>query len=158
MGTVNNDLLPFYRACVTAFADSPYQVILSTGEQIDRSALGTLPDNITALPHVDQIAVLQKADVFLSHCGMNSASESLYFGVPLVLFPQTNEQGGVAARVAELGAGLKLEKAASILTAVDTVLQTPSYRANAQKIRESFLRCGGAKAAVDKILSVADRK
>ena len=73
MGTVNNDLLPFYRACIAAFADSPYQVILSTGEQIDRSALGTLPDNITALPHVDQIAVLQKADVFLSHCGMNSA-------------------------------------------------------------------------------------
>ena len=160
MGTVNNDLLPFYRACIAAFADSPYQVILSTGEQIDRSALGTLPDNITALPHVDQIAVLQKADVFLSHCGMNSASESLYFGVPLVLFPQTNEQGGVAARVAELGAGLKLEKAgaASIRTAVDAVLQTPSYRANAQKIRESFLRCGGAKAAVDRILSVADRK
>ena len=160
MGTVNNDLLPFYRACIAAFADSPYQVILSTGEQIDRSALGTLPDNITALPHVDQIAVLQKADVFLSHCGMNSASESLYFGVPLVLFPQTNEQGGVAARVAELGAGLKLEKAdaASIRTAVDAVLQTPSYRANAQNIRESFLRCGGAKAAVDRILSVADRK
>ena len=160
MGTVNNDLLPFYRACIAAFADSPYQVILSTGEQIDRSALGTLPDNITALPHVDQIAVLQKADVFLSHCGMNSASESLYFGVPLVLFPQTNEQGGVAARVAELGAGLKLKKAdaASIRTAVNAVLQTPSYRANAQNIRESFLRCGGAKAAVDRILSVADRR
>ena len=160
MGTVNNDLLPFYRACIAAFADSPYQVILSTGDQVNRSALGTLPDNITALPHVDQIAVLQKADVFLSHCGMNSASESLYFGVPLVLFPQTNEQGGVAARVAELGAGLKLEKAdaASIRTAVNAVLQTPSYRANAQNIRESFLRCGGAKAAVDKILSVADRK
>ena len=104
--------------------------------------------------------MLQKADVFLSHCGMNSASESLYFGVPLVLFPQTNEQGGVSARVAELGAGLKLEKAdaASIRTAVDAVLQTPSYRANAQNIRESFLRCGGAKAAVDRILSVADRK
>ena len=29
MGTVNNDLLPFYRACIAAFADSPYQVILS---------------------------------------------------------------------------------------------------------------------------------
>lgn len=160
MGTVNNDLLPFYRACVAAFADSPYQVILSTGEQIDRSALGTLPENITALPRVDQIAVLQKADVFISHCGMNSASESLYFGVPLVLFPQTNEQGGVAARVAELGAGRRLEKADvhSIRTAVGAVLQTPSYRANAQNIRESFLRCGGAKAAVEKILSVADRR
>ena len=69
-------------------------------------------------------------------------------------------QQAEAARVAELGAGLKLEKAdaASIRTAVDAVLQTPSYRANAQNIRESFLRCGGAKAAVDRILSVADRR
>ena len=138
MGTVNNDLLPFYRACITAFADSPYQVILSVGTQIDPSA------------------VLQKADVFLPHCGMNSASESLYFSVPLVLFPQTNEQGGVAARVAELGAGATLEKtdALSIRAAVDTVLQMPSYRANAQKISESFPRCGGARAAAEKILSL----
>ncbi len=156
MGTVNNDLLPFYRACITAFADSPYQVILSVGTQIDPSAFGALPENIAVYPHVDQIAVLQKADVFLSHCGMNSASESLYFGVPLVLFPQTNEQGGVAARVAELGAGATLEKtdALSIRAAVDTVLQMPSYRANAQKISESFHRCGGARAAAEKILSV----
>ena len=156
MGTVNNDLLPFYRACITAFADSPYQVILSVGTQIDPSAFGAPPENIAVYPHVDQIAVLQKADVFLSHCGMNSASESLYFSVPLVLFPQTNEQGGVAARVAELGAGATLEKtdALSIRAAVDTVLQMPSYRANAQKISESFHRCGGARAAAEKILSL----
>lgn len=156
MGTVNNDLLPFYRACITAFADSPYQVILSVGTQVDPSALGALSENIAVYPHVDQIAVLQKADVFLSHCGMNSASESLYFSVPLVLFPQTNEQGGVAARVAELGAGATLEKAdaLSIRAAVDTVLQMPSYRANAQKISESFHRCGGARAAAEKILSL----
>ena len=160
MGTVNNDLLPLYRACVGAFRDGKHQVILSAGEQVDLAALGELPENVAVYLRVDQIAVLERADVFVSHCGMNSASESLYFGVPLVLFPQTNEQGGVAARVAELGAGLKLEKAdaASIRTAVDAVLQTPSYRANAQNIRESFLRCGGAKAAVDRILSVADRK
>lgn len=61
--------------------------------------------------------------------------------------PADERTGGVAARVAELGAGLKLEKAdaASIRTAVDAVLQTPSYRANAQNIRESFLRAAARK-------------
>ena len=59
---------------------------------------------------MDQIAVLQIADVFLTHCGMNSASEALYFGVPLVMLPQTPEQGGVYTRVLELGAGVKLDK------------------------------------------------
>ena len=160
MGTVNNDLLPFYRACVAALAETPYQVILSVGAQVDPAALGALPGNIAAFSRVDQIAVLQKTDVFLSHCGMNSASEGLYFGVPLVLFPQTSEQGGVAARVAELGAGRRLEKAdaRSIRTAVEEVLRTPSYRESAQRIADSFRRCGGARAAADKILSVADRK
>ena len=47
---------------------------------------------------------------------------------------------------------------AALTASAQRTVQTPSYRANAQKIRESFLRCGGAKAAVDKILSVADRK
>lgn len=160
MGTVNNDLLPFYRACIAAFVDSPYQVILSTGEQIDRSALGTLPDNITALPHVDQIAVLPKSrrlPLPLRH--EQCERESLLWRAARSL-PADERTGRRRRRVAELGAGLKLEKAdaASIRTAVNAVLQTPSYRANAQNIRESFLRCGGAKAAVDRILSVADRR
>lgn len=160
MGTVNNDLLPFYRACIAAFADSPYQVILSTGEQIDRSALGTLPDNITALPHVDQIAVLPKSRRLPLPLRHEQCEREFLLWRAARSLPADERTGRRRRRVAELGAGLKLEKAdaASIRTAVDTVLQTPSYRANAQKIRESFLRCGGAKAAVDKILSVADRK
>ena len=59
-------------------------------------------------PYVNQIAVLEKADAFITHCGMNSVSEALYFKVPLVMYPQTNEQKGVAFRVNELGAGLYL--------------------------------------------------
>lgn len=156
MGTVNNDLLPFYRACIEAFSDGACQLILSTGEQTDLSALGPLPGNIAVYPRVDQTAVLQKANVFLSHCGMNSANESLFFGVPLVMFPQTAEQGGVAARVAQLGAGVMLEKtdAASIRAAVDAVLADAAFRRSAEAFRDSFRRCGGAKAAADKILSV----
>ena len=37
--------------------------------------------------------MLARASVFVTHCGMNSASEGLYFGVPLVLYPQQAEQG-----------------------------------------------------------------
>ena len=161
MGTVNNDLLPFYRACIAAFADSPYQVILSTGDQVNRSALGTLPDNITALPHVDQIAVLQKADVFLSHCGMNSASESLYFGVPLVLFPQTNEQGGVAARVAELARASSSKKPTPPPSAPRS---TPfcKHRRTA-RMRRIFVRASSAAAArkqrwIEFFLSLTENK
>lgn len=159
MGTVNNNLLRFYKECIRALGDTAYQVVLSVGEQVDTGALGVLPENVAVYPYVDQMAVLSQADVFLSHCGMNSVNESLYCGVPLVMYPQTSEQGGVAARVAQLGAGLLLEKAEAekIREAAVHVLEEASYRENAASIAEGFRKCGGAKAAADKILAVSGR-
>lgn len=160
MGTVNNDMLSLYEQFIAAFAETDYQVILSAGSLVPMEKFQKLPEHISVFPSVDQIAVLQKADVFISHCGMNSVNESLYFGVPLIMLPQTAEQGGVAGRVAQLGAGIKPEKtdAASILAAVNRVLHDPSYRKNAAAIADSFKRCPGAKGAADKILSVCKNK
>lgn len=156
MGTVNTDMLSLYRNCITALADTGVQVILSVGDQVDPAAFGKLPEAVSVFPRVDQIAVLQQADVFLSHCGMNSVSESLYFGVPLVMLPQTSEQGGVCTRVEQLGAGLRLDKTtpSAIRETVNQALTDPSYAENAGKISDSFHRCTGAKGAAEKILSV----
>ena len=160
MGTVNNNLLPLYRSCIAAFKDSGVQLILSVGELVDPAQLGTLPENVEVHAHVDQIAVLQQADAFISHCGMNSATESLYFGVPLVMLPQTPEQGGVAARVAQLGAGIVLKNTApdAIAQAVNTVLSELSYRESAAAIGQGFRNCPGARGAADKILSLCQAK
>ena len=158
MGTVNNDMMPFYRRCISALADAPYQVILSVGNLVSVEEFGDLPEHISVFSHVDQIAVLQQADVFVSHCGMNSVSESLYFGVPLVMLPQTSEQKGVAQRVHQLGAGVKLKKsdADSLLNGIDIVLRDPEYRERAAKLSEDFRRCSGAKGAADKIMQVCN--
>jgi len=158
MGTVNNDMMPLYKRCLTALADTEYQVIMSVGNLVSIEEFGELPENISVFPHVDQIAVLQQADVFVSHCGMNSVSESLYFGVPLVMLPQTSEQGGVAERVSQLGAGIKLDKsdAASILGAINSIFTDSTYQQNAAVISEGFKRCSGAKGAADKIMQVCE--
>jgi len=156
MGTVNNDLQPFYKACVEAFQGTEYQVILSVGNLVDLTSFDNLPENVQIFPQVDQIAVLQKADVFLTHCGMNSVSEALYFGVPLVMLPKTSEQKGVAARVQQLEAGIFLEKQTrdGILTAVCRILDEPSFACNAQKVALTFRTCSGAAGAADKILEL----
>ena len=156
MGTVVNDRLALYRNCIAALAGENVQLILSVGEQVNIAALGPLPENVSVYPKVDQIAVLEQADAFLSHCGMNSASESLYFGVPLLCYPQTKEQGGVAARVTALGAGLMLENpsVSAIKAAVKLLLSDTKIKANAEEIASSFHRCTGPIAAADKIEQV----
>ncbi len=160
MGTVNNDMLPFYKTCISALRDTAYQVIMSVGNLVSINDLGKLPENISVFSHVDQIAVLKKADVFVSHCGMNSTSESLYFSVPLLMLPQTVEQKGVCQRVLELGAGIKLKKpdAASVLGAVNEMVSDGTYKQNAGKIAEGFKNCAGAKGAADKIIQVCSTR
>lgn len=159
MGTVNNDMMPFYKKCISAFKNTDYQVIMSVGNLVDINDFGPIPENISVITHVDQIAVLKKADVFVSHCGMNSVSESLYFEVPLVMLPQTTEQKGVAERVLMLGAGIKPDRkdAVSVLAAVNEILSDNTYKKNATIISEGFKKCSGASGAADKIIAVCNK-
>ena len=160
MGTVNNNMMPFYKNCISAFKDTDYQVIMSVGNSVAIENLESLPENISVHPYVDQIAVLKQADVFISHCGMNSVSESLYFEVPLVMFPQTQEQKGVANRVSQLGAGINLDKtdAISILNTTNIILDNAKYWQNAELISRGFKNSSGAQGAADKILQVCNEE
>ena len=146
MGTVNQNR-EFYRNCIHVLGKTDWQVIISMGTNTEH--FDHLPANIQIHETVDQMAVLSIADAFITHCGMNSASEGLYFQVPLVLFPQTPEQGAVAKRTEELGAGVRLPSISEddILECLKQVLTVPDYKKNAIKVSESFHSCGGAAEA-----------
>ena len=154
MGTVNQNR-EFYRNCIHALGQTGWQVILSMGTNTEH--FDNLPENIQVYESVDQMAVLSIADAFVTHCGMNSASEGLYFRVPLVLFPQTPEQGAVAKRAEELGAGIMLRSISEedILQALRAVLFEPRYRENASGISDSFRACGGGAEAWAFLESIA---
>ncbi len=147
MGTVNNNE-QFYRNCIEAFGNTEYQVIMSMVNS--KEHFENVPKNISIYDFVDQMAVLNIADVFITHCGMNSVNEGLYFGVPLVLFPQTPEQGAVAKRTEELGAGVALKSIDSqeILKMVKMILDNENYKKSANTISDSFKASGGIPEAV----------
>ncbi|MGN0160972.1 MAG: macrolide family glycosyltransferase [Lachnospiraceae bacterium] len=153
LGTVDNNHPDFYEKCFAAVKDQPYRVVMSVGEDTDITGL-EIPSNCIVEKMVDQMAVLEQADVFITHCGMNSVSEGLYYGVPLILFPQTPEQQGVANRVQELKAGVFLSDISveGIRNRIDEAIHDKEIKENALKIQQSFKECGGAKAAADFIL------
>lgn len=156
LGTVMNLQLDFYRNCIRALSRENMDVVMSVGTEETLEALGRLPPNFQAAARVDQMGILSRADVFVTHCGMNSANEAIWCGVPTVLFPQQSEEGAVAARMEELGLGLRLRRGTpkAIRQAVFDVLVEKMYRANTLHLSAAFRACGGAQAAADKILSV----
>lgn len=153
LGTVLNRQEDFYRSCMEALKSEDLDVIMTVGGRTDVSDLGVIPDNFQIAPRVNQLEVLQEADAFLTHCGMNSVSESLYFGVPMVLFPQQPEEGVVARRVQEVGAGILLPgtEVSVIRESILLALKNTRMRENAAGIGESFRKAGGAQKAADVI-------
>lgn len=151
MGTVINDRPDFYSKCIDALKDLNADVIISCGNVIDRKLLGTLPDNIRVYPYVDQLDVLSKADAFITHCGMNSVSESLYMAAPMILYPQTGEQCAVARRVTEIGAGILLQddSSAGIRTAMQELLNNAAYAKAAAECSSDFRACPGTAGAAE---------
>lgn len=156
LGTVFNADATFFRACFEAFRHMDVRVIMSIGSNVSAASLGPPPQNVTVEPFVQQLDVLQRASVFVSHGGMNSVSESLYYGVPLVVIPQMTEQELVGRRVEALGAGLYLAKAkataVNLRDAVERVLADERFRQQAAVVRESFLAAGGVTRAADAII------
>ena len=151
MGTVVNDRPDFYAKCIEALRDRNVDVVISCGRAIDLGSLGELPDNIQAYPYVDQLDVLSRADVFITHCGMNSVSESLYMATPMVLYPQTGEQKAVARRVMEFGAGKMLndDSVDGVRASVYEILSNSAYRKAAEARSADFRSCVGASGAAD---------
>ena len=159
LGTVVNDRPDFYRTCVDALKGAPIKALIACGEAFDPRRLGDLPANIEVRPSVDQMDALAGASLFLTHCGMNSASEGLYMGVPELLFPQTAEQRAVARRVEEMGAGRMLppsdaRTAGGLRRAVMDALNDTGLKQAALAMGEDLRACGGARAAADFVEAV----
>ncbi|MBW4721236.1 macrolide family glycosyltransferase [Saccharothrix obliqua] len=147
LGTVFNQRPDVYRACVEAFGDTEWQVVMSTGE-LDTSLLGPLPGNVWAARRVPQVAVLRHATAFVSHAGMNSLMEAVLHGVPVVAVPRIPEQRAVARRAEELGvARVPAEVTAESLRAA--VEEARGLRAGAVALGDLARRAGGAPAAAD---------
>ena len=153
LGTIFNTFMPFYKAVVGAFADQNVTVILSVGKNFDRTKLGSVPRNIYIHQSVDQLAVLNKADLFITHGGMNSANEALYYQVPMVVVPMADDQPTVGARIAELGLGKVLDRKAinktSLRQTAFDVLKDQLIAGNVKKIGEDMQNSGGNQKVVE---------
>jgi MGT family glycosyltransferase len=161
LGTLFNAAPAFYRACFEAFAGEDLQVVMSTGDNLPAGALGSPPPNVLVRRRVPQLQVLRRVSAFVTHGGMNSVNESLWFGVPMVVVPQMGEQALVGRRVEELGAGLHLDNdrvtPIGLREFVRRLLTEPAFRCNAQVLGESVRAAGGVARGADAVVTFTAR-
>ncbi|MFP5110293.1 macrolide family glycosyltransferase [Neobacillus sp. C211] len=155
LGTVFNQAIDFYKLCFEAFGNSNHTVVMSIGKQTPLIDLGEIPQNFIVKKYVPQTEVLKYTKLFITHGGMNSTHEGLYYGVPLIVIPQSADQPIIAGQVANIGAGIKIQMDGlttnQLREAADHVLNTPSFHKAVSNIRESFQKSGGYHQAVDEI-------
>jgi UDP:flavonoid glycosyltransferase YjiC (YdhE family) len=150
MGTLADDLTAgFYATALEALrplADTVQPIVVAPAE-----ALPSTPDDVIVAARVPLLQLLPHIDVLVGHAGVNTTSEALMNGVPLVLAPIRHDQPEVARQVAACGAGVRVRfrraRAAELGAAITTVLGDPSYRAAAGRVADSFRAAGGAEEA-----------
>jgi MGT family glycosyltransferase len=144
---------------VDAFADSEWQVVVSAGPLADSDDLPAVPDNVSLHRWVPQLAVLEHADAFVSHAGMNSVMEAMYFGTPVVAVPHMPEQRLVADRLQELGLGVHVPQAEAtgerVRAEVDRIVRDGHTRAQVGALSRAMRSADGPALAADYVEKVA---
>jgi MGT family glycosyltransferase len=141
----------FYQPFFDALGErDDVEVVLSLGRTVDPAGFDA-PKNFRLESFVPQLELLPHVDAFVTHGGMNSTNEALYYGVPLIVVPFFGDQPVIAQRVEERGAGLVMDHSAltssAVATNVDRLLNEPRYRAGAAEI-QADLRAGSGVAGV----------
>lgn len=157
LGTVYNDRPDLFRTCIAAFADTGWHTVMAVGKRIGLADLGQIPPNVEVRQSVPQLRVLASASAFITHAGMASCSEALWFGVPTVAIPQAADQFGNACTLQALGVGRLLPPEhltpAAVRSAVDSVTATPTVTERLAQIRTEIRTQAGPAQAVTAIES-----
>jgi MGT family glycosyltransferase len=157
MGTLQNGSGQLFNAIAAAAQAPGRQLVLSIGANLDGSKITPLRANTIVVKNAPQIDVLKRASLCITHAGLNTVLESLSAGVPMVAIPITNDQPGVAARIActRTGVVLAVKKLTGhagvekLHAAIETVLSDASFRENAQKIQQSIAKTNGLEKAAE---------
>ncbi len=161
LGTVVKGAVSFFQNCIDAFREEPVEVIISVGQKFDRTKLKNISQNIHIYPIVPQVSVLEIANVFVTHGGMNSVSEALVSGTPLVVIPFSSDQPVNAQCVEKLGVGKALDRKLvnkdSLKDAVFSVLKDSQLKRNMAKVQELINQAPGNKGGAERIMAYYER-
>jgi len=157
LGTVLKGSVSFFQNCIDAFSDENVDVIISVGAKFNTRKLKNISPNIRIYKSVPQIEVLKLADIFITHGGMNSVSEALTYGTPMLVIPFVSDQPVNAQCVEKLGVGKRLDYSfvnkTTLKNSVLSVIEDSETKSNLVRVQQLIHLSYGNKGGAEFIIN-----
>ncbi|XP_054161692.1 uncharacterized UDP-glucosyltransferase YdhE-like [Oppia nitens] len=154
LGSMGSADVYLMKRLVAMLANSEHRFIVSKGIKHDKYELA---DNMWGEKFVSQVKVLPIVDLFITHGGNNSVTESMYFGKPMIVCPIFLDQYDNAQIVEDRGYGIRLNpyecSEQQLLQSIDKLLND---RKLAEKLSKASHRIQTEKQ-IEKIPEIIDR-
>jgi MGT family glycosyltransferase len=143
-----------FSAAINALKERPHLfLILQASNPKDLEQCHPLPANVSVREWVPQMEILSRASLFITHGGLSSVRESIFHGVPMLVFPWGVDQPGNGARVEYHNLGQK-GNAAKVTPAVmgrmmDDILKNPNYAEATAKMQAIFRQQEDCKTGIE---------
>jgi len=131
-----------FQTIIDALSGLPlYQMIVATGREVGHDDLQGIPPNVHLFSYVRQTEVLEKTSLLITHGGLLTIKDAIFFGVPMIVFPCHYDQPQNSGRVVYHGLGVKGEMrstVAEVRALIERVDHTDSYRERVRAFGELF--------------------
>ena len=162
MASRRPDARALFTAMLAALRDEPVNVILTVGRDNDPADLGPQPGTVHIERFIPQSALLPHCDLVVQQGGFSTVTGALNAGLPIVVIPMSADQPYNAACCAALGVGRMIgpgeRTPEAIRAAVHAVLADPTYRQNAERLRDEMVAQPGPEYAVELLERLAVEK
>jgi zeaxanthin glucosyltransferase len=161
LGTTQKNRLAIFRLIAEACLTLNLQLVISLGGRFDLEMFDGLPGRPLVVRYAPQLELLKRAEIVITHGGLNTVLESLMEGKPMIAIPMAHDQPAVASRLARL-------KIAEVLPVEDLseehlrlallkLLNNTSYRDAAMEAQTKIRSARGLERAVEVIEEALER-
>jgi zeaxanthin glucosyltransferase len=118
------------------------QLILCVGPDIAVNDIGTDTDNVNIVTWISQLDVLKKAHLAITHGGLGTLKECIYYGVPVIVSPVARDQPANAQRILKRGLGEVVDiynfSVEELREKIHSVMNSETIRKNIDTMKRIF--------------------
>jgi UDP:flavonoid glycosyltransferase YjiC (YdhE family) len=162
LGSVYNRTPGIFQAIIEGLREEPVNLILSVGSNQDPAQFDPGLPHVHVERYIPHTLLFPHCDLIITHGGFNTIMSALSQSLPMLVCPISADHAYSAVRCVALGLGRSIRyvnlSPQAVREAIHDILQDPSYRQNAQRLREEMMSLPDLRRAVALLVKLAVEK